>query len=180
MKSILLLVSPTTVDLYVNIFILCLIVLVIGIFIVVILSPTNERDDPYQIGPDPKKETKPNVMPGAQYPSLENSNKYLNNCILEQTNKDIQQIVSVTNKIKEINLQIYKAVTAPHQKSIDPLISTTNKIKEINLQIYKDVTAPHQKSIDPLRILREDTYTNEEINEMTGKMIREEYKRKNP
>lgn len=99
MKSTLL-VLPTTVDLFLNIFILCLIVLVIGIFIVVILSPQTKRDDPYQIGPDPKKE-----LP---------------------------------------------------------------------------ITTQPQKAIDPLRILREDTYTNEEINEMTGRMIREEYKRENP
>jgi len=99
MKSTLL-VLPTTVDLFLNIFILCLIVLVIGIFIVVILSPSTERDDPYQIGPDPEKEP--------------------------------------------------------------------------------PITAQPQKAIDPLRILREDTYSNEEINEMTGRMIREEYKRENP
>jgi hypothetical protein len=29
---------------------------------------------------------------------------------------------------------------------------------------------------DPLWILREDTYSNEEINEMTGRQIREQYK----
>lgn len=29
--------------------------------------------------------------------------------------------------------------------------------------------------IDPLAILREDTYSNEEVNEMTGRMIREQY-----
>jgi len=28
---------------------------------------------------------------------------------------------------------------------------------------------------DPLEILREDTYTNEETNEMVGKMIKERY-----
>ena len=29
---------------------------------------------------------------------------------------------------------------------------------------------------DPLHMLREDTFSNEEINEMTGRMIREQYK----
>lgn len=99
MKSILL-VLPTTVDLFLNIFILCLIVLVIGIFIVVILSPPTQMDDPYQIEPAPEKQP--------------------------------------------------PTITQP------------------------------QKAIDPLRILREDTYSNEEINEITGRMIREEYKRENP
>jgi hypothetical protein len=28
---------------------------------------------------------------------------------------------------------------------------------------------------DPLSILREDVFTNEEVNEMTGKMVREQY-----
>jgi hypothetical protein len=99
MKSILL-VSLTNGELCLDIFLLCLILLVLGLLIVILSSTTEKTDAPYQIGPDPEKEP--------------------------------------------------------------------------------PITTQPQKAIDPLRILREDTYSNEEINEMTGRMIREEYKRENP
>jgi hypothetical protein len=37
----------------------------------------------------------------------------------------------------------------------------------------------YTEQTDPLRILREDTFSNEEINEMTGLQIREQYKTTN-
>jgi len=42
-----------------------------------------------------------------------------------------------------------------------------------NLERHENMPTPN--SSDPLRILREDTYTNDDINRMTGEMHRRQY-----
>jgi len=50
--------------------------------------------------------------------------------------------------------------------------------KEINKN-HKAVLEYPEDTTDPLRILREDTFSNEETNEMTGYQIREQHKTNN-
>jgi len=53
-----------------------------------------------------------------------------------------------------------------------------NNFQPIGMSCLKPegMTDPTSKVIDPLAVLREDVYSNEETNEMAGKMIREQYK----
>ena len=46
-------------------------------------------------------------------------------------------------------------------------------------RLLKRIISWFKKPTDPLSILREETYADEEINEMTGRMIREQYKQNN-
>ncbi len=59
------------------------------------------------------------------------------------------------------------------------LISLTTKKKTGDFTMKNPPAPPPKQNADPLKLLREDTYSNEEIDEITGHMHREQYRKEN-
>jgi uncharacterized protein YoxC len=63
------------------------------------------------------------------------------------------------------------------KKNID--IRQTDTLKRIHKAVNRTTTPPTENTTDPLSILREDSYTNDDINRMTGEMHRRQYAESN-